>query len=150
MINFSKMHGLGNDFIIINLFKEAQIEYQKVAQQWCHRQMGIGADGLVLISPAEKKENDLRMIVYNSDGSEADMCGNALRCFAKYAYEKKIVERKEFRVETKAGVMIPKVELNADKVLNIRVNMGKPLFAPQDIPIEFSDKEVINQQILIL
>lgn len=149
MINFSKMHGLGNDFIIVNLFKEEKIDYQKVAHQWCHRQLGIGADGLVLISPAMKEENDLRMVIYNSDGSEADMCGNALRCLAKYAYEKNLVEREEFRVETKAGVMIPKVQVNADKVLAIRVNMGRPLFAPQDIPILFSGEEVINQQILI-
>lgn len=147
MVNFTKMHGLGNDFILINLFTEETLDYQKFARKWCHRQLGIGGDGLVLISPPRKAENDLRMIIYNSDGSEADMCGNALRCFAKYAYEKKLLHKAEFRVETKAGVMIPKVQLDGTKVSAVRINMGKPLFSPPDIPIQLSGKEVINQKI---
>lgn len=147
MVNFTKMHGLGNDFILINLFTEEAFDYQKVARKWCHRQLGIGGDGVVLICPPRKAENDLRMIIYNSDGSEADMCGNALRCFAKYVYEKNLVHKAEFRVETKAGVMIPQVQLDDTNVSAVRVNMGKPLFSPPDIPIQLSGKEVINQKI---
>lgn len=149
MINFIKMHGLGNDFVLINLLTEPWIDYQMVAKKWCNRRVGIGADGLILITQAEDEKNHLRMTIYNSDGSEADMCGNGLRCFAKYVFEERLVLNSEFRVETKAGVMIPTVILHDHKVKDIRVNMGKPNFLPSKIPILLENKEVIDQEVRI-
>ncbi|AZR74827.1 diaminopimelate epimerase [Anoxybacter fermentans] len=148
-MNFIKMHGLGNDFILVNLFTEPEIDYQNLAKDWCHRQLGIGADGLVLIQPPEKKENHFKMTIYNSDGSEADMCGNAIRCFAKYVYEKKMVDLEEFRIETRAGVMVPKVNVVEGKVVSVQVDMGKPRFKPDEIPINLPTQEVIDKKVRV-
>ncbi len=147
MINFLKMQGLGNDFILIDLFNEPAMDYQQVAKDWCHRRLGIGADGLVLLSRADNVENDLKMVIYNSDGSEAMMCGNAIRCYAKYAYENNLVDTEEFRIETRSGVMIPRVILKDDLVVGVRVNMGIPALTPGQIPVLFSGKEVIDEEV---
>lgn len=149
MICFTKMHGLGNDFILVNLFEESAVDYQRVAKDWCHRQLGIGGDGLVLIAPPEDPANQLRMRIYNSDGSEADMCGNAIRCFAKYVYEKGLVADEEFRVETKAGIMIPRVNVANGLVTGVRVDMGQPRFRPEEVPVRLEGEEVIDREVPI-
>ncbi len=146
LVNFIKMNGIGNDFIMLDLFKEPELDYQRYAKDWCHRQFGIGADGLVLIQSPENKENDLKMTIYNADGSESEMCGNAIRCYAKYAYVHKLVTDEEFRIETKAGVIIPKVIVIDGVVKDVRVDMGLPHFTPKEIPIEMTGSEVINKE----
>lgn len=147
MIRFTKMHGLGNDFILVNLLQEPSMDYQRVAKNWCHRQLGIGGDGLVLICPPENPANQLKMRIYNSDGSEADMCGNAIRCFARYVYEQGLVTDEEFRVETKAGVMIPRVLVVNQKVTGVRVDMGQPRFRPDEVPVRLDGAEVVDREV---
>lgn len=134
MINFTKMQGLGNDFIIIDFdeYKKSARTPESLALELCNRNFGIGADGLIIVNPAPKTEGaDIGWIFYNSDGSEAQMCGNGIRCFARYVVSKGIINKKEFSVETKAGIVIPKI-LEDGKV---KVNMSKPILDPAKIPV---------------
>lgn len=141
-MKFTKMHGLGNDFIFFENPDNSDIDYSAMALKICHRQLGIGADGIVAILPSEVAE--LRMRIINADGSEANMCGNAIRCFGKYAYERGLVKSKVFRVETFAGIIIPEVITTNGKVTAVRVNMGKPNTERQSIPMLGNEKEAIQ------
>ena len=131
-INFTKMQGLGNDFIIIDYdeYKKINKSPSQIALELCDRHFSIGADGLIIVNP-NTSQTDIGWIFYNSDGSIAQMCGNGIRCFAKYVYSKRLVNKKEFSVETKAGVIIPKI-LDDGRV---RVNMNKPILEPAKIPV---------------
>jgi len=149
-VNFIKMHGIGNDFIIIDFYSRALPEglnFGEVSKKLCNRHFGIGADGLMLILPSQ--EYDLRMKIFNSDGSEAQMCGNGIRCFAKYAYENKLINKKRFSVETLAGEIIPELifdEQKEETIKGVRVDMGKPHLTKKDIPmIGNPDRQVINE-----
>jgi diaminopimelate epimerase len=126
------MHGLGNDFVV---FVNAEIppDVSELARRICNRRFGVGADGLVYILPSA--EADLRMRVFNPDGSEAEMCGNAIRCVAKYAYENGLSEKQELRVETGAGVLVPRLKLEEGKVTQIGVDMGEPILERGLIPV---------------
>ncbi len=130
-INFTKMQGLGNDFVILdyNEYEKTNKTPEELAVKLCDRHFGIGADGLIIVNP-NTKNTDIGWIFYNSDGSIAQMCGNGIRCFAKYVFEKGFVQKKEFSVETKAGTIIPKILDDG----NIRVNMSKPIIIPEKIP----------------
>ncbi len=136
MINFTKMQGLGNDFVILDYeeYKRTQKSPSELAVKLCDRHFGIGADGLIIVNP-DTKDTDIGWIFYNSDGSIAQMCGNGIRCFAKYVYQKGYVTKKEFSVETKAGTIIPKI-LDDGRV---RVNMSKPILEPAKIPVKTAD-----------
>jgi len=115
-----------------------------LAKKLCHRNFGIGADGLILILPSEKA--DLRMRIFNSDGTEAQMCGNGIRCFAKYAYENKLIFKSKFTIETLAGIIIPELIFNNKKISGIRVDMGIPKLKKSEIPVEgLDDLPVINE-----
>ncbi len=130
---FTKMHGLGNDFIVVD---DREGIYQGGAQgaaALCDRHTGIGADGLVLLHNSSAA--DIRMDIYNSDGSIAEMCGNATRCFAKYAYENGIVCTERFGVETLSGIKFIQVFIQDGKVTSVRVDMGTPLFSRAEIPM---------------
>ena len=130
-IKFTKMNGLGNDFIILDYeeYKRTNLSPDKLALTLCNRNFYIGADGLIILNP-DVKNADIGWLFYNSDGSAAQMCGNGIRCFARYVYDKKIINKKEFSVETKAGIIIPKIISDNE----IRVNMGKPVLEPNKIP----------------
>ena len=130
-INFTKMQGLGNDFVVLDYdeYKKTLKTPEELASKLCDRHFGIGADGLIIVNP-HTKDTDIGWIFYNSDGSIAQMCGNGIRCFAKYVYDKGYVNKKEFSVETKAGTIIPKI-LDDGRV---RVNMSKPVLTPEKIP----------------
>lgn len=146
-MNFYKYHGLGNDFIIFdNRDNKIHLSPDDV-RSICHRNFGIGADGILLVENSE--EQDIKMVIYNSDGSEAEMCGNATRCFAKYLYEKGIVKKRIINIETLAGVIIPELEIKNGIVTNIRVNMGKPVFDPKAIPCNIDCEIVKNIKIEI-
>ncbi|GAH58337.1 unnamed protein product, partial [marine sediment metagenome] len=125
-INFVKMHGLGNDFILIDCLNKSLGDssfLSYLTKKLCDRNFGIGADGLILILPSSKA--DLRMRIFNYDGSEAQMCGNGIRCFAKYAYENKLISKNKFKVETLARIITPELifqDLKNKKVLRIKVN----------------------------
>lgn len=141
-MRFTKMHGLGNDFIFFENPANTEMDYSSLAIKLCHRQLGIGADGIIAVLPSEVA--DLRMRIINADGSEANMCGNAIRCFGKYAYERGLVQSKSFRIETFAGIIIPEVITDGEKVISIRVNMGKPNTERQFIPMLGDEKEAIH------
>ncbi len=131
-MHFTKVHGLGNDFIMLD-GRIDSLDYPALAPRLCHRQTGIGADGLLIIENSERA--DVRMRIVNEDGSEAEMCGNGIRCFAKYVYERGIVNKSEFGVETLAGVMRPKLLLDGGKVTAVRVDMGEPYLECAEIPV---------------
>jgi len=130
-IKFTKMNGLGNDFIILDYeeYQKSELSPNTLAKKLCNRNFSIGADGLIIINP-NTDEADISWIFYNSDGSVAQMCGNGMRCFARYIFDKKIINKKEFSVETKAGIIIPKIISDNE----VRVNMGKPVLKPNKIP----------------
>ena len=130
-IKFTKMNGLGNDFVILDYdeYKKANIPADKLALKLCNRNFSIGADGLIIVNPNTDKA-DISWIFYNSDGSMAQMCGNGMRCFARYIYDNKIIDKKEFSVETKAGIIVPKI-ISKNEVC---VNMGTPVLEPNKIP----------------
>lgn len=153
-ISFIKMHGIGNDFIIIDFFSKEFPEYLdfgELSKKLCERHFGIGADGLILILPSQ--ECDFKMIIYNADGSEAQMCGNGIRCFAKYVYENKITKKSKISVETLAGVIIPELIFeneDKNKIKGVRVNMGEPHLTKKNIPmIGNPDRQVINETIFL-
>jgi diaminopimelate epimerase len=141
-MKFTKMHGLGNDFILFENPDQTDMDYQALAIRLCHRQLGIGADGIVVVLPSEVA--DLRMRIINADGSEANMCGNAIRCFARYAVEKGLVSSNIFRIETFAGIIIPEVIHEGQQPLIVRVNMGKPDTRRRSIPMLGDDSEAIH------
>ena len=136
IINFSKMQGLGNDFVILDYeeYKKTNKTPQELALKLCDRHFGIGADGLIIVNP-DTKNTDIGWIFYNNDGSIAQMCGNGIRCFAKYVFEKGYVNKKEFSVETKAGIIIPKILDNG----LVRVNMSQPILEPDKIPVKVNN-----------
>ncbi len=135
-LDFSKMEGLGNDFIVMDDRDgsiEASMPYPQLAKTLCDRHFGIGGDGIILVRDAV--HHDIRFVIYNSDGSEAGMCGNGMRCFAKYLYDKKIFPQKKIRVETAAGTVIPEVMMDGtNQVTSVRVDMGVPVTACSKIP----------------
>ena len=144
---FSKMHGLGNDFIVIDARGKEDIDYNSLAKRMCHRHIGVGADGLLLV--LDSKLADIRMRIINSDGSEAEMCGNGIRCFSKYVFERGIVKKDKFKVETLAGIIEPELILNEyGLVEKVKVNMGKPSFKRKDIPMQGEpESDAINTSI---
>ena len=133
-MNFTKLHGAGNDFIVVDARGQSR-DWSQLAIAICDRHTGVGADGLLTVNPSEVAA--LRMGLYNSDGSEAELSGNGMRCFVKYAVDRSLVEvdGRVVTVETLAGVISTEVHLEGGKVTSARVNMGRPRFAPQEIPI---------------
>lgn len=136
-MRFSKMQGAGNDYVYVNCFEEKIENISETAVKVSDRHFGIGSDGLVLICPSEKA--DFQMIMYNSDGSQAEMCGNAVRCVGKYVYDRGLTDKKTVTIETLAGIKILNLNIENDVVKTVRVNMGKPVLYPADIPV-LSDK----------
>lgn len=140
-IKFTKMHGCGNDYVYVNCFEHHIEEPEKLSIFVSDRHFGIGSDGLVLIMPSETC--DFRMRMFNADGSEAQMCGNASRCIAKYCYDHNLTHKKEFTLETLAGVKVLKVFTDAnDKVSSVTVNMGEPILKPVDVPVVCQNVEL--------
>jgi diaminopimelate epimerase len=144
-MEFTKAHGLGNDFIIINAFVEKITDPNLLAVKMCNRHFGVGADGLILVHPSDKA--DFRMQIINSDGSEADMCGNGVRCFAMYVFEKGLTDKKRIEIETLSGIVIPEI-IDANKGL-VEVDMGIPRFSPEEIPMNIQGPRVINKSISV-
>ncbi|SET34121.1 diaminopimelate epimerase [Oceanobacillus limi] len=149
-IPYIKMHGLGNSYIYLDLF-QFEIEEDQLAtlaQEVSNVNTGIGSDGLILIHPSEVAEVGMR--IFNKDGSEGMSCGNGLRCTAKYAYEYGIVDRPNFKIETKAGIVEAEILVEEGKVNDITVNMGSPILNRSAIPmLGDDDKHVINERFAI-
>ena len=123
-MKFTKMQGIGNDYIYVNCFEETVENPEKVAKKISDRHFGVGSDGLVLICPDDQA--DFRMRMYNSDGSESEMCGNATRCIGKYVYERGLTKKTEVSLMTGAGIKILQLRVNHGKVESVRVDMGEP------------------------
>lgn len=146
-LHFTKMHGTGNDYVYVNLFTETIEDPAALAISVSDRHFGIGSDGLILVAPSEQA--DCRMIMYNADGSEGAMCGNGIRCVAKYAYEHGIVHSDKIRVETKSGLKSLKLTVENDKVTYVEVNMGQAILKPADIPVAAEGERFVDQPLLV-
>lgn len=146
-MKFTKMHGLGNDYIYINAFEENVENPEDLAIKLSDRNFGIGSDGIVLIMPSDTC--DFRMRMFNYDGSEAEMCGNASRCVAKYVYDFGLTNKEEITLETLAGVMVLKMKVVDGKVEAVRVNMGEPILLAKDIPVTSNKEKVIDEPLIV-
>lgn len=147
-MKFTKMQGIGNDYIYVNCFEEKVDDPERVSQIVSDRHFGIGGDGLVLIMPSEKA--DFRMRMFNADGSEGNMCGNATRCIGKFVYDNGLTDKTEITLETKSGIKYLTLYPENGKVKTVLVNMGKAVLTPADIPMKAEGESFINKPIDVL
>lgn len=145
-MRFTKMQGIGNDYVYINCFEEHIENPEKVAVFISDRHFGVGSDGLVLIMPSETC--DFRMRMFNSDGSESEMCGNAIRCVGKYVYDNKLTDKKQITVETLAGVKVLELIADDGSVTAVRVDMGEPILKSELVPVVSDTEQVINKPLI--
>ncbi len=144
-MKFTKMEGLGNDYVYVNCFRETVDNPSEVAKKVSDRHFGIGSDGLILIRPSEVA--DFRMDMYNADGSQAEMCGNGIRCVAKYVYDYGLTDKTSISIETLAGIKYLDLQVTDGKVSLITVNMGSPELVPDKIPVISDSKCVVDEPI---
>ncbi|MCR5599186.1 MAG: diaminopimelate epimerase [Ruminococcus sp.] len=144
-MKFSKMHGIGNDYIYVNCFEETVNEPEKVSVVLSDRHKGVGGDGLVLIMPSDKA--DFRMRIFNADGSEAMMCGNATRCIGKYVYDMGLTDKTNITLETNSGIKYLTLYLKDNKVDLVTVDMGKAILVPKDIPVNSDLERFVSQPV---
>ncbi|MGN0333117.1 MAG: diaminopimelate epimerase [Lachnospiraceae bacterium] len=149
-MKFTKMHGLGNDYVYVNCFQEKIENPPAVARFVSDRHFGIGSDGLIMINPSEKA--DFEMEMYNADGSRGEMCGNGIRCVGKYVYDYGLTDKTRISVETLGGIKYLDLIVEDNKVKYVKVNMGTPGLDPECIPIVMEDakaESVINEPIIV-
>lgn len=143
-LRFTKMQGIGNDYVYINGFEEEISNPGELATRISDRHFGVGSDGLVLILPSGVA--DLRMRMFNADGTEAEMCGNATRCVGKYAYDRGLVKKDVIRLETAAGIKIIRLKFEAGTVCGATVDMGEPILVPSRIPVELAPVLSVDEE----
>lgn len=146
-MRFTKMHGLGNDYVYVNCFKEVVENPAEVSRKVSDRHFGIGSDGLILIKPSDKA--DFRMDMYNADGSQAEMCGNGIRCVGKYVYDYGLTDKEHISVETLAGIKYLDFQIEGGKVAMVTVDMGAPELTAEKVPVVSDNEQVINENILV-
>lgn len=146
-MKFTKMHGAGNDYIYVNAMQEQVLNPSEIAIRVSDRHFGIGSDGLVLIMASECA--DFRMRMFNSDGSESEMCGNAARCIGKYVFDKGLTKKTSVTLETKAGIKVLDLTVVDGKVSTVRVDMGEPILKPVDIPMDFPGDYAIQVPVTV-
>ncbi|OII58899.1 diaminopimelate epimerase, partial [Pseudomonas putida] len=139
LLRFTKMHGLGNDFMVLDLVSQHAHIQPKHAKQWGDRHTGIGFDQLLIVEAPNNPEVDFRYRIFNADGSEVEQCGNGARCFARFVLDKRLTAKKRIRVETKSGI----IELDVQNDGQISVDMGPPRFIPAEIPF-VADEQALN------
>ncbi len=144
-MRFTKMHGIGNDYVYVDRMSERVDDPEQVARQVSDRHFGIGADGLILICPSETA--DFRMEMYNADGSQGAMCGNGIRCVAKYVYDHRLTDKEHIRIETKSGIKSLDLTVQDGKVSLVRVAMGAPILQAEEIPIRTDREQVLAMPI---
>lgn len=146
-MKFTKMEGLGNDYVYINCFEETVDDPERVAIKVSNRHFGVGADGLILIKPS--KIADFCMDMYNADGSKAEMCGNGIRCVAKYVYDYGLTDKTNISIETLAGIKYLDLQIEDNKVKMVTVNMGAPELVPAKIPVKSTKDILVNEPIAV-
>ena len=146
-MKFTKMHGCGNDYVYVNCFQETVEHPEEVSRRISDRHFGIGADGLILIKPSEKA--DFEMDMYNADGSSGAMCGNGIRCVAKYVYDYGLTDQTSISVDTKSGVKYLDLMVKDGRVEQVRVNMGAPELTASRIPVLSEAEQVIGRPVEI-
>lgn len=146
-LNFTKMHGIGNDYIYVNCMKGIDFSPEKLAVLMSPRHFSVGSDGLVLICASNVADAKMRM--FNADGSEGKMCGNAIRCIGKYLYDNGIVNKEQLAIETLSGIKYLTLEVTDGKVSRVSVDMGKAVFNPAEIPVKWNG-EMINSAVTVL
>ena len=144
-MKFTKMHGCGNDYIYVDCTKEMIPDPNGTALKLSDRHFGIGSDGLILVCPSEAA--DFRMAMYNSDGSEGAMCGNGIRCVAKFCYDKGLTDKEEIAIETRAGIKYIQLTIENGKAVKARVDMGAPMTKAEQIPVVGLGEEVIGKSV---
>lgn len=142
-MKFTKMHGIGNDYVYVNCLKEKIEDPEKMAIFVSERHFGIGSDGLILIYPSEVADFEMRM--YNADGSRGEMCGNGIRCVAKYVYDYGLTDKTSISVETLGGIKYLDLTVEDGKVVQVKVDMGSPVLAAKEIPIVSEQEQVIDE-----
>lgn len=146
-MKFTKMEGCGNDYVYVNGFENKVENPNKVSEIVSNRNFGIGSDGLIIVNPSEVA--DFRMNMYNADGSEGKMCGNGIRCVAKFVYDYKMTDKKVITVETLSGIKTLVLNVEDDKVKTVRVDMGSPILEAKEVPVISEKDKVINEPIMI-
>ena len=144
-MKFTKMQGLGNDYVYVNCLKEKVESPSEMARRVSDRHFGVGSDGLILICPSECADFEMKM--YNADGSRGEMCGNGIRCFAKYATDHELVKTKVFTVETLAGILTLEIIESDDLTSLVRVNMGSAIYQHESVPLPGDGDKFINQML---
>ena len=148
MKKFTKWQGCGNDFVLFDCLQDDIEDYASVARKVCDRHYGVGADGILVVLPSAQA--DFRMRIFNTDGSEAEMCGNGIRCFARYLYDFGLTKETRFTVETGAGILVPEIVLEGGKVKGIKVDMGEPHLLGEEIPVVgFDGSKVIDKSMSV-
>jgi len=147
-MRFTKMHGIGNDFIFVNCFEEDVPDPSRLAIQMCRQHYGVGADGLVLIEPADGADAGMR--IFNSDGSESEMCGNAVRCIGKYMYERGMTDKEELTLLTRGGIHGMSLTVEDGKVVSVTVDMGSPELSPRRIPVDLTGEMVLKHRLQMM
>lgn len=151
-LEFEKYHGLGNDYVLINdiEWNIPEDKKSKLAIKLCEFHFSIGADGLIFVCKSDKA--DIKMRIFNNDGTEAEMCGNGIRCFSKYVYENSIVRKEEIKIETLKGIMVARNIITEEKVISVQIDMGPPILNYEEIPVisESLSNKCINEPIAIL
>lgn len=142
-MKFTKMQGIGNDYVYVNCFQENIENPSEVSRRISDRHFGIGSDGLILIKPSEKA--DFEMEMYNADGSQGAMCGNGMRCVGKYVYDYGLTDKTRISVDTKSGIKYLDLTVENKKVKQVRVNMGEPVLETKAIPMIYEGEKVISQ-----
>lgn len=147
-MRFTKMHGTGNDYIFVNCFEELVQDPEETARQMSRPHFGVGSDGLVLIERSETA--DFAMRIFNADGSEAEMCGNAVRCVGKYVYDRGMTEKTELTLETRAGIRQMRLMADQGRVSRVTVDMGTPELGAKNIPVDLPVEVVLGHRVNLL
>lgn len=146
-MKFTKMHGAGNDYIYIDCFKETVTNESELAVKLSDRHFGVGGDGIILIKKGTKA--DFEMVMYNADGSRAEMCGNAIRCVGKYVFDNKYIDKTSFSIESMGAVKYIDVTVENGKVVLAKVDMGAPILKAADVPVNSKNEKVISEKITV-
>ncbi|MCC6487890.1 MAG: diaminopimelate epimerase [Candidatus Hydrogenedentes bacterium] len=147
-MEFTKMHGLGNDYLFINGSRFPVADPPELSRRMSHRHLGAGSDGIILINPG-RNGADFSMRIFNADGSEAETCGNGIRCFAKYVYERGMTAKTEFTIDTLAGPNCVSLKVADGAVVSVRSNMGRPRFDRAEIPMEGAPGRVLEEDLAV-